>query len=54
VLPGGWHLDDVSCTGGDSEPISGGVTIHLEAGEDMSCTFSNKSYVVYLPLGGKR
>ena len=53
VAPSGWYLDDVICTGGDSDPITGGVTIHLEAGEDIGCIFSNASYVVYLPLALK-
>jgi hypothetical protein len=54
VATGGWYLDDVVCTGGDSDPITGGVTVHLEAGEDISCTFSNESYVYRFPWVLKR
>ncbi|MBW1818281.1 MAG: LPXTG cell wall anchor domain-containing protein, partial [Deltaproteobacteria bacterium] len=40
-----WQLTDVVCTGGDYESIPGGVLIHLDAGEDVICTFNNKSEV---------
>jgi hypothetical protein len=49
----GWYLDEVVCTGGDSEPITGGVTIHLEAGEHFICIFTNQSHLSYLPLGAR-
>ena len=44
-LPTNWLLTDVSCVGGDSTPFSDaigqGVTVHLEAGEHITCTFTN-------------
>ena len=40
-VPAGWNLDSVICTGGDSTPINNGVTIHLNSGEDITCTFNN-------------
>jgi hypothetical protein len=46
----GWRLDSVVCTGGDSDPITGGVTIHLRAGEDVTCAFTNHSHLFYFPL----
>lgn len=40
-IPAGYDLD-ITCTGGDSTPIpSNGVTVHLDAGEDVICTFTN-------------
>ncbi len=41
VVPDGWSLDDVTCEGGDSTDITDGVTIHLDAGEEITCTFEN-------------
>jgi len=41
TVPAGWYLGNVVCTGGDSTPIDNGVTIHLDAGEDITCTFPN-------------
>jgi hypothetical protein len=41
-VPAGWDLDSVVCTGGDSTPISNGVTIHLDPSEVITCTFTNK------------
>ena len=40
-LPSGWILGSIDCAGGDSDPIAGGVTIHLDPGEDITCTFTN-------------
>jgi hypothetical protein len=40
-VPSGWDLDDVVCTGGDSTGIADGVRVHLDAGEDVVCTFTN-------------
>jgi hypothetical protein len=44
-LPSPWALTDVTCVGGDSDPYSDaygeGVTIHLETGEHITCTFTN-------------
>lgn len=36
-----WALTDVSCVGGDSSPAEDGVTVHLDAGEHITCTFTN-------------
>src|SRR5262249_23528225 len=41
----GWKLDNVACTGGDSERITNGVTIHLDRGEHINCTFRNAKVV---------
>jgi hypothetical protein len=41
AVPTGWDLDSVVCTGGDSDPISNGVRIHLDSGEAIICTFTN-------------
>jgi hypothetical protein len=55
-LPPGWGLMGVTCVGGDSTPYvssSGreGVTVHLDAGEHITCTFTNKLVShLYLPL----
>ncbi len=48
----GWFLDSVDC---DSENVSSngnGRTIHLEAGEDISCTFVNHRLSVTAKAGG--
>ena len=39
-VPTDWELDSVECTG-DSTSIANGVTIHLDAGEHVTCTFTN-------------
>ncbi|MCK4891208.1 MAG: lamin tail domain-containing protein, partial [Candidatus Pacebacteria bacterium] len=43
----GWTLDSISCTGGDyqTELASGTVTIDLNSGEDIVCTFVNSKDV---------
>ena len=56
VVPDGWLLAGVVCTGGDSELTDGGVIIHLEAGENITCTFTNEAaglmrHLYYLPMG---
>ena len=40
VIPAGWTLS-VSCSGGDFTLLAEGVTIHLDANEAISCTFTN-------------
>ncbi|MGD2049641.1 MAG: GDSL-type esterase/lipase family protein, partial [Chloroflexota bacterium] len=45
-LPTGWYLSSVDCTGGGSTPIANGVTIHLDPGEDITCTFNNEELTV--------
>ncbi len=40
-VPADWELDSVECTGGDSTAITNGVTIYLDAGEHVTCTFNN-------------
>ena len=39
-VPTGWELS-ISCAGGDFTPIGNSVTVHLDAGEDIVCTFIN-------------
>ena len=41
IVPAGWTLDNINCTGGDSTPIADGVTVHLDPGEDITVTFTN-------------
>jgi len=41
VVPVGWVLDGVVCTGGDSTVAANGVQVHLDPGEDVVCTFTN-------------
>jgi hypothetical protein len=50
VCPVLWHLESVVCTGGDSTSTANGVTVHLDPGEDIVCTFGNKSYRYFFPL----
>jgi hypothetical protein len=40
-VPPAWLLTSVVCTGGDGDPITDGVTIHLDGGEAITCTFTN-------------
>ena len=40
-VPDCWELDSVACAGGDCTAITDGVTVHLDPGEDITCTFSN-------------
>lgn len=40
-IPQGFELD-ITCVGGDSTPISAqGLTVNLDANEDVTCTFTN-------------
>ena len=39
--PSGWSLQSTVCTGGDSTPISDGVTVHLGPAQNITCTFTN-------------
>jgi hypothetical protein len=41
AAPTGWDLDSVVCSGGDSTALEDGVTIHLNSGETITCTFTN-------------
>lgn len=41
VLPSGWDLESVVCTGGDSQPLPDGRTILLDTEETITCTFRN-------------
>ena len=44
TLPSGWRFSDISCTGGSvvtKDPATRTVTIELQAGENVSCTFTN-------------
>jgi hypothetical protein len=47
----GWTLVNVTCTGADYTPITNGVTIHLDAGETVGCTFYNEAdQKIFLPI----
>jgi len=48
LVPAGWYLYSVSCVGGDSDPINDGVNIHLDADEEITCTFSNVKFGISL------
>jgi hypothetical protein len=50
--PAGWQLAGVSCTGGNSDLITNGVIFRLGAGENMTCTFSNRSTETPIPCDG--
>jgi hypothetical protein len=39
-VPAGWVVD-ISCTGGSVEIGAGNILVHLAAGDDVVCTFSN-------------
>ena len=42
IEPSGWYLAAINCTGDDNIVIGDtGVTIDLDAGEDVTCTFTN-------------
>jgi len=42
IEPSGWYLADIACTGGGNITIGDtGVTIDLDAGDDVTCTFTN-------------
>ena len=49
VVPAGWVLQDVVCTGGATEPIPDGVRVHLDEGEAILCTFTNVQHRFYFP-----
>ncbi len=40
-VPADWELDSVVCSGGTSDPIANGVTVHLGVNEHVTCTFNN-------------
>jgi len=42
TVPTGWDLTGVVCTGGDSTPTTDGVTVHLDPGENITCTLTNE------------
>ncbi|MCP4423826.1 MAG: hypothetical protein GY803_04975, partial [Chloroflexi bacterium] len=39
-VPAGWVVD-INCVGGDSTVVDNSVTVHLDANEDVVCTFVN-------------
>ena len=49
-VPAGWALETIICTGGNSTNTMGGMTVHLDPGEDIVCTFTNIQYRCYIPL----
>ncbi|NQT72729.1 MAG: right-handed parallel beta-helix repeat-containing protein [Chloroflexi bacterium] len=40
--PEAWELAEVACTGGDCSRTTNGVTVHLDADEDIVVTFTNE------------
>lgn len=42
VLPPGWELEQVTCNGANSTPTTNGVTVQLDPGADVTCTFANR------------
>ena len=40
--PEGWTLTSVVCTGGDCTSVTNGMTVNLDAGEDVTVTFTNE------------
>ena len=50
IVPAGWSLTSVVCTGGDSTPITDGVTVNLDPGENITCTFTNTQLRVDLQI----
>ena len=38
-----WSLTNVVCTGGNTSPVAGGVSINLASSQNVTCTFSNRS-----------
>ncbi len=38
----GWELMDISCSDGEGEVFGSSVTIDLAAGDDVTCTFTNR------------
>ena len=46
-----WELDQISCTGGSTTPIANGISIGIQPGSEVSCTFENiLANGIYLPL----
>jgi len=41
LVPDGWSLDDIACDGGSPVENGNAVNVTLEAGDDVTCTFSN-------------
>jgi hypothetical protein len=52
TIPAGWRLTDIVCDDADTtwDVDTASALIDLDPGEEITCTFSNKSYVMYLPL----
>ncbi len=49
TVASGWDLNGITCIGGDATAVSSSVTIHLDSGEHITCTFNN---VVSAPPSG--
>jgi sugar lactone lactonase YvrE len=43
ILPPGWAVTNITCTGGNPQAIVDRVTVTLTAGEDIICTFTDTS-----------
>lgn len=50
VLPEDWTLESVDCGTANVTNLSNGVTVALEKGQDVTCTFTN-TYIEPEPLG---
>ncbi|MDX1747534.1 MAG: hypothetical protein R3324_16490, partial [Halobacteriales archaeon] len=42
LVPEGWQLTSIECRDASTSSITDGVSITLEAGEDVTCTFNNR------------
>ena len=41
-MPTGWSLESSTCTGGtDTDPALNGITVNIQAGDNVTCTFTN-------------
>ena len=48
----GWVLEDITCNSDQISEQDQGVTIHLLAGDDITCTFNNRRLTVKADAGG--
>jgi uncharacterized repeat protein (TIGR01451 family) len=44
-VPSGWNLSSANCTGGVFTSISSGVSVQLNSGDTVTCTFNNQAIV---------
>ncbi len=50
IVPADWLLATVVCTGGGYTLIADGVTVNLDPGENITCTFTNQQLPLVLEL----